>query len=83
MLLLILGMMWAWLPPVSQLLHQINTVYTESVLNIAYNFPTKLDTVWHVYDLSGGVLLILLSLIYFIGFIMRGLGKENKPSYVF
>lgn len=83
MLFLILGILWAWIPAVSHFLHLVNTIYTESILNIAYNFPAKYDTVLHSYDLSGGILLLLMSIIFIIGFIMKGLDKENESNYVF
>ena len=82
MLFLILGILWSWIPPISYFIHEINTIYTECVLNVAYELPTRYDVVWIWHGLDGAYVVVWMTILYLIGFIMNGFRKE-EPMFIF
>lgn len=63
MLLLILGFLFGWIPLIGEMIHSVNNVYTQFVLNFTYNLPTSFDVVWRS-TLSFEVLVVYLTLIF-------------------
>lgn len=65
MLLLIVGMLFWIVPPLSSLIHAINSTYTNYVLNFAYNMPVAFDYFVKYRIESFEIVMAVLSIFFF------------------
>ncbi len=66
-LLLLLGLLFSFIPPLSEAIHGLNNIYTQFMLNFTQNMPGTLDISWHSKGISAGMLTLYLCLIFCFG----------------
>lgn len=64
MLLLILALLIGWLPPLSDILHNLNTHYTRFMLDYTYNMPSGLDVVFRVQSFPIEIVIMSLTVFF-------------------
>ncbi len=69
MLLLFISLFFAWLPPLSFVLHQINNAWTSAILSFTSNPPAYLDFSLRTQHVSFAFVLCFLALCFFISVI--------------
>jgi len=77
MFLLMLGILVAWVPPLSTLIHGINTAYTEFVLDFTYNIPTQYDIILYFNSIPEEAILAYVSFVFFCGLVLRQRYRER------
>ncbi len=79
MLLLLLGLIFSFLPFIGEVFHYLNSHYTQWMLNLVYNIPVNFDVAWTVSPFSSELLIIYLTLLLFFGVILRyNLEKQKE-----
>ncbi len=81
MLLFMLGVLLAWVPPISYLVHAFNAVYTDFILDFTYGLPTHYDIYINYYDLSAWVLVLYITTVFFGGLAWKHYKKEELSWY--
>lgn len=77
-LLLIMGTITVWIPPVSWFIHFINTQYTSLILNFAYNTPLSLDFYLRMDIISLSFLVVYLTCLFSLSIAYQS--SLEKPS---
>lgn len=77
MLFFMLGILLAWIPPLSQLIHSINAGYTEFLLDFTYGVPTYYDYYLKFYDMNSACIVAYLCVIYFAGLALKFYRREE------
>ncbi len=83
MLLLILALLFSFtIPPFASLLHQLNSQYTDRMLNLTYNIPSSLDFYLRANFVSSGLLIAYLTLVFAWGIWMRCRREARDWAYI-
>ncbi|NGX57837.1 MAG: hypothetical protein K940chlam3_00733 [Chlamydiae bacterium] len=75
--LLLIGLFLSPVSPVANLIHAINSAYTEYVLNLAYQMPMSLDFWVRMESFSASLLVVYFCFVMTVGILMRG-WMENR-----
>lgn len=78
MLLLLLALSVSWLAPLAGLIHSVNNLYTQWVLQLTFDYPLALDYIWRVryFPLLG--LVLYLSFLGFSGLILASYLNKKR-----
>lgn len=72
MVLLILGLFFSvGFPFLGDVIHTLNSYYTQFVLNFTYNMPTSLDFLWRVAPFSQELIIGYLTIAFLAGICLR------------
>ena len=64
MLFLLLALLTAWIPPLSHLIHLINSYYTDFILNLTHELPHSWDLTWKISDFPLMLFISIITIIY-------------------
>lgn len=82
MLLLILGMLFSWVPILGSVIHTANAYYSHFMLNFIYNMPASLDLIWRVQSISSEFLIVYLSVAFsggiYLNYALEKYQEEQK-----
>jgi competence protein ComEC len=84
--LIIGGCLSLVLPSLGELIHHINTHYTQFILNYTYNIPSTVDVVWRVGSYPAALLIVQLCLLFYLGMWMERraeLRQEERQDFAF
>lgn len=80
--LLIAALMTSWIPPISALLHAINTKYTSYMLDFVYNMPMNFDFYLRSDSLNAAAIIAITSLLFYaavlVGYFVEEAGQEKR-----
>jgi competence protein ComEC len=71
MLLLIIGLLLGFLPPLSSFIHGLNSYFTQFILRFTEDLPTRLDVIWRSSSVSLEILVVYLCLLFTIGVLLK------------
>lgn len=82
MLFLILAFLTAPLPQVSSLIHQVNSLYTEYLINLTYYMPLSTDFFIRIKWITCDNLMIYLTALFFLGLWLTNRQKQSN-NFIF
>lgn len=83
MLMLIVGGGLLFIPPVSQLIHYLNSCYTKFILNFAYELPINWDRYVRTDKISFEIIVFYLTITFSIGVLVKYILKKRAESHEF
>lgn len=84
--LLIMALLFCWVPPLAACIHNVNTKYTSYMLDVVYNMPTNLDVYVRYHGLSASIIIALVSIIFIAAIFIRVIVEKScqeKKDFAF
>lgn len=82
MLLLMLGMLTAFIPPLSDMIHSFNNNFTAFMLNYAYQLPTNFDFLWRSDSFSIELIILQLCIFFIAGIYYKTYAENSRVEHV-